>query len=140
MCRAKGRLQDRDYCSSKMMDAIVANGKASIPILISHLTDKRQRKEPIYDYWWGETTVGDIAQFILSDLFTDDTWTHSTMEVLPKEKCDEAGETCWHLFVKRHGRGFVQQRWQAAWQKNKDRIYWDDKARCFRVRQAVSAK
>jgi hypothetical protein len=71
-CRAKGRLQDKGYCVSKMMDEIVAQGKAAIPILISQLTDARETKRPIYDYW-GQTTAGDIAYSVLNDLFKDST-------------------------------------------------------------------
>jgi hypothetical protein len=28
---------------------------------------------------------------------------------------------------------FVQVQWRAAWEANKDRIYWDKNARCFRL-------
>src|SRR5690242_1915038 len=69
-CRAKGRLQDKGYCNSKLMDQIIAQGKDSIPVLISQLTNTRRTQEPIYDYW-SYTTAGDIAYFILTDLFTD---------------------------------------------------------------------
>jgi hypothetical protein len=31
-CRAKGRLQDKGYCDSKLMDQVIAQGKASIPV------------------------------------------------------------------------------------------------------------
>ena len=50
-CRAKGRFQDRDYCASAVMDQIVADGKSSIPILISQITDSRWVAEPVYDFW-----------------------------------------------------------------------------------------
>src|SRR5690348_589648 len=59
-CRAKGRLQDKDYCVSHLMDQIIADGKAAIPVLISQLMETRPTKEPIYDYW-ALTTSGDIA-------------------------------------------------------------------------------
>src|SRR5260370_25027798 len=96
MCRAKGRLQDKDYCGSKMMDKIVADGKPAVPILISQLTDPRETKKPIYDYW-GQTTAGDIAYFILNDLFTDSNWTtfnRPGLEAL-KDDCNGPAETCW---------------------------------------------
>jgi hypothetical protein len=135
-CRAKGRLQDKEYCESKMMDQIIAQGKSAIPILISQLTDTRATKEPIYDYWY-KTTAGDIAYFILTDLFTDANWTTFTMPGLEalKENCSEdiAAEPCWREFLKKHGRKFVQDQWLAAWNANKDRVYWDEKERCFRV-------
>jgi hypothetical protein len=136
-CRSKGRLQDKDYCESKMMDEIVARGKDAIPILISQLTDTRATKEPIYDFWT-ETTAGDIAYSILGDLFTDSDWTTFTMPGLeslrdPNDKCEDGAEACWRGFLKKRGRRYVQKRWHAMWEANKDRTFWDDKARCFRV-------
>jgi len=135
-CRTKGRLQDKEYCESKMMNQIIAQGKDAIPILISQLTDTRATQEPIYDYW-NETTAGDIAYFILTDLFTDASWTTFTMPGLDalNHDCGEdvAAEPCWREFLKKHGRKFVQDQWLAAWNANKDRVYWDEQARCFRV-------
>lgn len=135
-CGAKGRLQDKDYCESKMMDQIIAQGKDAIPILISQLTDTQATQEPIYAYW-NETTAGDIAYFILTDLFTDASWTTFTMPGLDalKNHCNNnlPAEACWRGFLKKHGRQFVQDQWLAAWNANKDRVYWDEKDRCFRV-------
>ena len=133
-CRMKGRLQDRDYCASHLMDRIVADGKEAIPILISQLRETRPTKEPIYDYW-SLTTDGDVTYFILTDLFTDSNWTSFNMPGLESlhEKCNGSAEDCWRRFLKKHGRKFVQGQWLAAWNKNKDRIYWDDDAHCFRV-------
>jgi len=140
MCRAKGRLQD-DYCISKMMDQIVARGKIAVPILISQLTDARPAR-PILDFW-NHMTVGDIAYVILDDLFTDSDWKTLTMPGLKawddlwRDTCKDSAETCWHRYVKAHGRRFVQRQWRAAWNANKDRIYWDANARCFRVSKNV---
>lgn len=133
-CRAKGRLQDRDYCASRLMDQIIADGKNAIPILISQLRDTRPTKEPIYDYW-SLTTAGDIAYFVLNDLFTGSDWKTFNMPGLESlnEPCDSYAEDCWQRFLKKHGRKFVQDQWVAAWKKNKDRVYWDDKERCFRL-------
>ena len=134
-CRAKGRLQDRGYCNSRLMDQIVADGKEAIPILISQLRETRPTKEPIYDYW-SLTTAGDIAFFMLNDLFTDSNWKTFNMpglELLHDKDCRGTAEDCWRIFLKRHGRKFVQDRWLVAWNKNKDLIYWDDEARCFRL-------
>lgn len=133
-CRAKGRLQDLDYCASHLMDKIVADGKNAIPVLISQLRETRPTKEPIYDYW-SLTTSGDIADFILTDLFTDSDWKTLTMPGLKslQEPCDSYAEDCWNRFLRKHGRKFIQDQWLAAWNKNKDLIFWDDKARCFRV-------
>jgi hypothetical protein len=133
-CRAKGRLQDKDYCASHLMDQIIADGKDSIPILISQLTDTRPTQEPIYDFWT-LTNGGDMAYFVLTDLFTDSDWKTFNMPGLEslQEKCDSYAEACWRTFLKKHGRTFVQSQWRLAWQKNKDRIYWEESARCFRL-------
>src|SRR5882724_4813250 len=134
-CRAKGRLQDRDYCASHLMDQILADGKEAIPVLISQLRDTRPTKEPIYDYW-SLTTSGDIAYFILNDLFTDSDWATFNMpgmEALNDKICQSYAEDCGHAFLKKHGRKFVQDQWLTAWKKNKDRVYWNEQARCFRL-------
>jgi hypothetical protein len=140
-CRAKGRLQDKGYCESKLMDKIIAAGKPAIPVLISQLTEMRPTKEPIYDFW-GETTAGDVAYFVLTNLFTDSDWKTFNMPGLEalQDNCSDPAETCWRRFLRKHGRKFVQDKWLAAWEANKDRVYWDDKARCFRVPKASSSK
>jgi len=125
-CRAKGRLQDRDYCASHMMD---------------QFRETRPSSKPIGDYWT-QTTSGDIAYFILTDLFTDSDWKTFTMPGLKalREPCDRYAEDCWDRFLKKHGRSFVQKQWPSAWNKNKDRIYWDDTARCFPVSSTAKPK
>jgi hypothetical protein len=132
-CRAKGRFQDRDYCSSAIIDQIVADGKSAIPVLISQITDTRWIPEPVYDYW-PRIRTGELAHFILSDLFTDDTWQKSTMPSLfPAQKCDAAAWVCWADFRKTHSLKEIQGRWLAFWKANENRIYWDGKSRCFRL-------
>ena len=139
-CRAKGRLQDVGYCNSHLMAQIIADGKDAIPILIWQLRDTRSTKEPIYDYW-SLTTAGDIAYFMLNDLFTDSDWKTFNMpglEALQNKDCHGTAEDCWRIFLKTHGRKFVQDQWLAAWNKNKDRINWDEKNRCFRLSRQVT--
>jgi len=41
----------------------------------------------------------------------------------------------WEAHLKKFGRQSVQQSWQKAWMENKDRIYWDESAKCFRVKK-----
>lgn len=72
-CRMKGRFQDRNYCASAVMDKIVADGTSAIPVLISQITDSRWIAEPVYDFW-PRIRAGELAYFILHDLFVDDTW------------------------------------------------------------------
>ena len=133
-CRFKGRLQDPEYCVSHLMDRIVADGKNAIPILISQLTQTRPTKEPIYDYW-NLTSEGDIAYFILMDLFTEP---NGKLEMPGLEsirlKCKNVdSETCWRSILKKHGRKSIQSQWLAAWDRNKEVIYWDESMRCFRL-------
>jgi hypothetical protein len=139
-CRAKGRLQDKEYCHSNLMDEIVARGKDAIPILISQLTDERVLKRPIFDFWL-KMTVGDVASSVLGDLFTDSDWITFNMPrlKLTDGPCNDGADDCWHRFAKAHGRKFIQQQWLAAWNANKDRIYWEAEARCFRLSKDTKA-
>ena len=134
-CRDKGRFQDREYCASKIMDQIVADAKPSIPVLISQITDARWIAEPVYDYW-PRIRVGELAYFILGDLFLDDTWTKSTMPGLfpSTTKCDDPSWVCWANFRETHSLASLQAAWLKFWNAKKDQIYWDDKARCFRLK------
>jgi len=140
-CRAKGRLQDKGYCDSRLMDQIIAQGKASIPVLVSQLTDTRRTQKPIYDFW-SYTTAGDIAYFILTDFFTDSDWKTFNMPGLEllSHACDATAETCWRKFLEKRGRKFVQDQWITAWSANGDRVYWDENARCFRVSPRAKTK
>ena len=133
-CRAKGRVQD---CSGKVMQEILAGGKGSIPILISQLTETARTKEPIEDYW-SYTSSGDIAFIVLTDLFLDADWKTFNMPGVPdwpavSKGCQNAAEDCWREYIKKHGRKYVQLAWQRAWNLWKDRIYWEQTARCFHI-------
>lgn len=138
-CRAKGRFQDREYCISTVIDQIVADGKSAIPVLISQITDARWIDEPVYDFW-PRIRTGELAYFILGSLFVDDSWTKSTMPPLfpEEENCDKRlpGQECWRQFRKTHSLATLQARWAEFWKTNQDRIYWDGKARCFRLSNA----
>jgi hypothetical protein len=118
-CRGKGRFQDREYCSSEVIDHIVADDKSAIPILISQITDKRWIAEPVYDFQ-PPIQAGTLAHLILRDLFLDDTWTKSTMPPLFADN-------------KTHSLAETQAAWRRFWTANQDHIYWDAKARCFRL-------
>jgi hypothetical protein len=142
-CGAKGRFQDREYCASPVMDQIVTDGKPAIPVLISQIADTRWIAEPVYDFW-PRIRAGELAYFILQNLFLDDTWRKSTMPPLfPPEDCrNDPGWICWDRFRKKHALSELQARWAAFWKANNERIYWDPKARCFRLAdpKAPSAK
>lgn len=115
------------------MDQIVADGKSAIPILISQITDTRWIAEPVFDFW-PRIRTGELAHLILASLFVDDTWQKSTMPPLfPEKPCHESGWDCWAKFREAHSLKDIQSHWEAFWELNKERIYWDDKARCFRL-------
>lgn len=115
------------------MDQIVADGKSAIPILISQITDEHLIREPVYDFW-PRIRAGELAYMILGDLFLDDTWQKRTMPSLfPEKRCSDAGWVCWAKFRKAHSLNELQSLWMEFWKANKHRIYWDDKARCFRL-------
>jgi hypothetical protein len=138
-CRAKGRFQDREYCASPVIDQIVADGKDAIPVLISQITDSRFIAEPVYDYW-PRIRTGEFAYFILGDLFTDDTWQKSTMpNLFPAQTCAPSNPAWvrWGNFRKTHSLKDLQTRWTEFWKAKHEKIYWDNKARCFRLRDAA---
>jgi hypothetical protein len=132
---AKGRVQD---CSSgTVMQQILADGKNAIPILISQLTETAKTKNEIADYW-GDTRSGDVAFVVLNDLFTDDDLQTSGMPGVPdwsivQKGCNRAAQICWDEYLRKQGRMTVKQAWQRAWNLHKKEIYWDAKARCFRL-------
>jgi hypothetical protein len=134
-CMAKGRVQD---CSSgTVMQQILADGKNAIPILISQLTETAKTKNEIADYW-GDTRSGDVAFVVLNDLFTDDDLQTSGMPGVPdwsivQKGCNRAAQICWDEYLRKQGRMTVKQAWQRAWNLHKKEIYWDAKARCFRL-------
>jgi hypothetical protein len=133
-CRTIGRFQDKAYCDSKVVEQVLALGKDAIPLLIAELTDERKTHHSIYDLW-KYTAAGDIANSMLLDLFTAPDLRVSDMPELDalQMDCKKPGETCWRKFLHKKGRKFVQEQWQAAWNAHKDDIYWDEKARCFRL-------
>jgi hypothetical protein len=134
-CRSKGRFQDREYCASAVMDRIVADRKSAIPVLIAQINDSRWISESVYDFW-PRIRTGELAYFILENLFVDDSW-KSTMPILfPAQDCNEPSWVCWENFRKRHSLKELQDRWTAFWRANRERIYWDGKSRCFRLADA----
>jgi len=133
-CMAKGRVQD---CSGPVMQQILADGKNAIPVLISQLTETARTKYQIGDYW-GDTRSGDVAYVILTDLFTDPDLQTFGMSGVPDwstvmKRCDSTAQGCWDEYLHKHGRMSLRQAWMHAWNLNRDKVYWDAKALCFRV-------
>ena len=137
----KGRVQDKDYNQLEVIDNLIANGKESIPYLISKLDDKRKINEPVVDYW-NEIYVGDVAFIILTDFFTDSSWERGTIDGINWGKftgCtnpDIPAYNCWVEYVEKNGRKSIKNKWRKIWEENKDKIYWDEAERCFKVKTA----
>jgi hypothetical protein len=133
-CTAKGRVQD---CSGTVMQQILADGKNAIPLLTSQLTETESAKNEIADYW-GDTRSGDVAFVVLNDLFTDSDLHTFRMPGVPDwptvmNGCNSTASGCWHIYLRKHGRESIRQAWLRAWNLQKQQIYWDRKAQCFRV-------
>jgi hypothetical protein len=133
-CMAKGRVQE---CDGKVIQRILADGKSAIPILISQLTETARTKKQIADYWFN-TSSGDVAFIVLTDLFTDADGQTFEMPGVPNWRtvmkgCDSTAQGCWEQYQHKHGRMSVKQAWSRAWESRKDQVHWDPAARCFRV-------
>ena len=142
----KGRVQDRDYNQLPVIDALLAQGKASIPFLINKLDDEREIPEHVMDYW-SQVYVGDVALIILADFFLDKDWKNSTVKGL---KWDEflmrgdnkemTAEQLLRNYIKKYGRKKIKERWQEFWTKNQANIYWDESERAFKTSLTENGK
>jgi len=141
----KGRVQDKDYNELAISDELIANGKDSIPFLISKLEDETVIDHHVIDYWPGPATVGDVAFVILTDFTTDSSWTKNTIRgadpdsILGKYDPNLPGVERLTRFVEKHGRKSIRQKWERIWNEEEDYIYWDEGERCFRVRDHFCA-
>ncbi len=135
----KGRVQDLDYNQLPVIEQLIIHNKESIPFLIDKLTDETKTKGHVVDFW-NDVRVGDVAFFILTGFFTDSSWEKSTIEgtsfnsFLGCNNRDVPSDYCFYNYIEKHGRKNIKARWQGIWEKNKDRIYWDEAERCFRVK------
>jgi hypothetical protein len=138
ICEDKGRLQE---APSLVIDQIIAAGPKGVPVLIALIDDSRELKteEPIICYWYG-MTVGELALCTLTDLFTDASEPRRTVPgtnwaawMDPEDKDLPAADQL-RLFVKRHGRGALKQKWQKLWARYGEQVYWNSKDLCFRLK------
>jgi hypothetical protein len=137
ICEDNGRLQDYP---SEVMDRIIAAGPKSVPVLIGMLTETRMAKteEPIICYWPG-MTIGDIAFCALEDLFLNPDSNKTTIAVAGWNEMlgPDEGLPAWeqlHRFTRTHGKKALQEKWQKLWDKYASQLFWDPKARCFKLK------
>lgn len=136
----KGRVQDRDYIKLQIVDQLLHHGKEAIPFLIDKLDDETKIDYQIVDFW-NDAYVGDVAFMILQDFFLDSKWEKSAIEGMDWDSFlergnnrDITGEGLLRRYIEKYGRKKIKQRWQDAWDKSKDRIYWNDQERNFKLR------
>jgi hypothetical protein len=75
---------------------------------------------------------------MLTDLFTDASWTKSTIPGIGWDEMlghkEHVGVEQLHGFIREHGRAALQAKWQKVWDMYKDRAYWNSKERCFKLK------
>ncbi len=140
---SKGRIQNGRTAlgeTNHIAIDLVANGKDSIPFLINQLENETEMDHTIKNFWY-QLFVGDMAHIILTDLFTDQTGIKSTIpgfgwdEFLERgNDRDIMGEEVLRRYIHKHGRSSIKQRWQKMWDQNKDKIFWDENCRCFKIK------
>lgn len=111
----------------------------AISYLISKLDDETRIKGHVKDHW-SEVRVADVALIILTDFFTDSSWQNTMVpgvgwdEFLERDvDRDLTSEQVLRNYISKHGRKAIKDRWQALWREYRDRLFWDENERCFRV-------
>lgn len=141
---SKGRFQKGDTAlgeTNQVAKDLVANGKDSIPFLISKLDDETEIDRHIIPFWY-QLSVGDLALVILDDFFTDESGINSTVPGFEWDEFlerggdkDLTGEEVLRRYIQKHRREKIKERWQEMWTQNKDKIFWDERCYCFKVRK-----
>ena len=127
---SKGRVQDKEYNDEPIIDELLANGKYSIPFLVSKLEGEMVIDHHVLDYWPGAATVGDVAYVILTDFTMDSSWTRNTIpgtdqdSLLGKYDPNLPGVERLSRFVGKHGRKPIRQKWEKIWLEYKDEFFW----------------
>lgn len=137
----KPRVQDTyNVGKDAVIDQLLAMGKDAIPFLISRLASKREYKDVPVDLY-PQLAEGDMAYFILDDLFTGASG-HSGTTVPDlcwntlMEASTHPGTPAWDLlsrFHQTHSHQYLHDKWAAMWKDNADKIVWDASERYFRI-------
>ena len=143
----QGRVQDNGLADENfqllnLTGDLIANGKDSIPFLISKLDDETKMDSQAMDFWY-EVYVGDMALIILTDFFTKIDGKTSTIPGFSWDEFLERGndkdsmsEEILRRYIKKHGRKNIKKRWQYVWDAQKEGIFWNETEKCFDVKRA----
>jgi len=137
----KGRVQDTDYNHLPVVESLITHGNEAVPFLIGKLNDETKIKGHVFDYWY-DVRVGDVAFVILTDFFTDRTWRNTTIPgvgydtFLQRTNSEIMAEQVLRDYIAKHGRRDISNRWRQIWAQYKDRVYWHEHDRCFRLRDS----
>lgn len=133
----KGRVQDKEFNQLEVVDQLLEHGAASIPFLIGKLEDETRIEGPVVDYW-NQITVGDVALIILSDFSIDSKGKETIPEAswdrfLQRANQNMSAPELMDRAIAKHGRRGLKAKWQKIWTAWEEKIFWDDKERCFYV-------
>ena len=137
--RMQTSMRDAVGNRNEILADLIANGKASIPFLITRLDDETKIENRVIPFWY-EQSVGDVALVTLFHLFSDDRTMRSTIPGFGYDDFLErgsdknlTGEEVLRRYIRRHGRKDIKSRWQKMWESNKQKLYWDADCRCFSI-------
>jgi hypothetical protein len=131
-CLDKGRLID--HTSNRVVQQILQDPNASVPILISQISDRRTTgKEAIC--FWGKQSIGDMAFILFAELLEDQDGRAPVPE-LSWEGLVGGDGSIWSYaaYVKKHGYKGLQLKCRRAWLRHRNELRWDAKERCFRLK------
>ena len=140
--RMQTDMTDAEGNQNWILDALIANGKDSIPFLINQLDDETKIERRIIPFFY-QQSVGDLALVILSQLFVDESERRSTVPGFWWDDFLERGndrtlmaEEVLRRYIRKNGRKKIKERWQEMWGNNREKIFWDQRCNCFKLRDS----
>jgi hypothetical protein len=72
---------------------------------------------------------------VLADLFTDSTWKNTVpgadWSMVGPLSDDTPGFVQFRDYIDKNGSKSLQVKWRRIWSKYRNKVYWDEKERCF---------
>jgi hypothetical protein len=87
-------------------------------------------------------TRDDEARFGHAGFLTDSSGQKTTIPgvgfdtFLQRTNSKLTGEQLLRQYIAKHGRRAIADRWREIWRKYKERVYWDERDRCFRLKES----